>query len=287
MANSIELTQPGHDFDPKKYSVIAQFVQEKDARHLLSLFEFCGNEKILDLGCGDGQITRFIARDKIPNGSIIGVDVSSSMIEFASTQNALKNTGFIVGNIESLESIGFEKNFDVIFSNHALHWIYGDSKQRKIINDMYNLLKSGGLVLVCLGTYGTFFELYEAAHSVLKGGEWKKYFDDQDLIPRWFPSESLYLNELRNFGFTQIRVETLQSWREFHDKAMFSDWIKTSLRTFMTKLQHANEQEKNKFVFQIVNSYIENLSGISDYPNLLSTEKIYLRDRVLYIKAIK
>ncbi|PCI95272.1 hypothetical protein COB11_02625 [Candidatus Aerophobetes bacterium] len=44
-----------------------------------------GDENILDIGCGNGQITATVSKF-IQNGSILGIDLSSEMIEWAKRQ---------------------------------------------------------------------------------------------------------------------------------------------------------------------------------------------------------
>src|SRR5262249_828930 len=41
-----------------------------------------GSERVLDVGCGDGKITAEIA-ERLPSGSVVGVDPSTGMITFA------------------------------------------------------------------------------------------------------------------------------------------------------------------------------------------------------------
>ena len=57
-------------------------VQHAWARELIAKLKLQGNERILDVGCGDGKITAEIAQ-AIPKGETVGVDASPQMIEFA------------------------------------------------------------------------------------------------------------------------------------------------------------------------------------------------------------
>jgi cyclopropane fatty-acyl-phospholipid synthase-like methyltransferase len=56
--------------------------QKDAASDLLQHVTIIDNDLILDVGCGDGKITAELA-SKVPNGLIIGIDNSPSMIEFA------------------------------------------------------------------------------------------------------------------------------------------------------------------------------------------------------------
>ena len=53
--------------------------QEKWAVELIEKLALDGNEKLLDIGCGDGKITYRLSRI-LNNGSVIGIDQSESMI---------------------------------------------------------------------------------------------------------------------------------------------------------------------------------------------------------------
>lgn len=56
--------------------------QKDAATDLMKYVPIKGNETILDVGCGDGKITAEIA-SKYPKCSVIGLDISASMISFA------------------------------------------------------------------------------------------------------------------------------------------------------------------------------------------------------------
>src|SRR6185295_10322256 len=59
-------------------------LQKAMAEEQLSLLTFGGDERVLDVGCGDGKITAAIAA-RVPHGSVLGVDPSRDMVAFASS----------------------------------------------------------------------------------------------------------------------------------------------------------------------------------------------------------
>jgi trans-aconitate 2-methyltransferase len=93
-------------------------LQEAMAAEVLALLHLRGNERVLDIGCGDGRVTAEIAR-RVPNGSVVGVDASHDMITFAQT-HAGSNLRFEVVNAANLP---FHNEFDLIVSFNALHWL--------------------------------------------------------------------------------------------------------------------------------------------------------------------
>ena len=52
------------------------------ARELLGILHLSGNERVLDIGCGDGKVTAEIAK-RLPSGSVLGIDNSEEMIKFS------------------------------------------------------------------------------------------------------------------------------------------------------------------------------------------------------------
>lgn len=95
-----------------------------DARHayvyqygadLLPLLDPQPGERILDAGCGTGQLTARIAES---GAAVHGVDQSPEMIEKART--AFPALRFDVADLTSLT---FEQEYEAVFSNAVLHWI--------------------------------------------------------------------------------------------------------------------------------------------------------------------
>ncbi|MBA2653274.1 MAG: methyltransferase domain-containing protein [Tatlockia sp.] len=288
----------GRDFNPKHYSNIANAVQVKDAEFLLSLYKFRGNERVLDIGSGDGQITARVALSMIPDGSIIGLDISQDMVQHASLAYPLSqytNLSFIKGNVENLTEVINVlptsnialRDFDVIFSNHTLHWLYGDKAHENAVKQISLCLKQGGAVLLCFATNGNFRELFEAGFEVARSKKWSMYFKEEDLKTREFPSLTCYQHALEKNGFKTEIAEVKQNWRQFVTAEDFALWIKVSLRTLMSKLNELSDDHRMQFARQVVSLYLERVKSVNDYPNPDLNDGVYLRDVMIFIKALK
>ena len=77
-----------------------------------------GDERVLDLGCGDGTLTARLA-GLVPNGSVLGIDAAPEMLA-AAQEKCGPNMRVTVGDIQALD---FADAFDLVFSNAALHWV--------------------------------------------------------------------------------------------------------------------------------------------------------------------
>jgi trans-aconitate 2-methyltransferase len=85
-------------------------------RDLASLVEPRSNVRVIDLGCGTGELTREL-HEQLAASETLGIDSSESMLQKAAPSATLH---FQRGDIETFTS---DHPFDVVFSNAALHWI--------------------------------------------------------------------------------------------------------------------------------------------------------------------
>ena len=69
------------EFDGQKYKKASAHQKEWGTR-IISELCLTGEETILDLGCGDGVLTKQLA-DMVPRGKVLGIDASVGMIETA------------------------------------------------------------------------------------------------------------------------------------------------------------------------------------------------------------
>jgi len=110
--------------------------QKSSADDFLKATQLQGVDAILDVGCGDGKVTAALAR-AIPQGSVIGVDVSPSMIETAKIFTS-KNLTFQVQDAAQLD---FDSQFDLITSFTVMQWVL---EQSQALQCFEKALKPGG-----------------------------------------------------------------------------------------------------------------------------------------------
>ena len=78
-------------------------------------------DRILDIACGSGELTSAVAA-MVPDGHVVGLDGSSSMIDAAS-RAAGANQSFVLGPAQQLRALVVGRYFDGIYSRAALHWV--------------------------------------------------------------------------------------------------------------------------------------------------------------------
>ncbi|MFI5368535.1 MAG: class I SAM-dependent methyltransferase, partial [Spirochaetia bacterium] len=92
------------------------------ARELIAKLDLEGHEHVLDIGCGDGKVSAELARH-VPRGKVVGVDSSEDMIQLARAAFFPAAQGSLSFMLRDARDLGFEEEFDVVFSNATLHWV--------------------------------------------------------------------------------------------------------------------------------------------------------------------
>ena len=208
-----------YSWDAKDYA--KQSVnQQKWARELIEILNLQGNESILDIGCGDGKVTAEIA-SKIPHGKITGIDNSVSMIELARTNfpnSQYPNLNFEVGDARS---ISFSNQFNIVFSNAALHWVID---HRPVLKNIYTCLKTAGRILLQMGGKGNAADIIAVLDEMRLEDKWNSYFIDFD-FPYGFHGDREYQRWLTESGLDIKRVELIPKIMTHPDQAALEGWI--------------------------------------------------------------
>ena len=167
-----------------------------------------GNEQILDLGCGDGTLARSLA-DRVPQGRVLGVDAADGMLEAA---RAKSGANLQFEHVDIAE-IGFDREFDVIFSNAALHWVSGHAA---LLVRLHRALRPGGLVRTQFGGDGNCPTLLRCLRNTMAAEAYGEAFAAFHW-PWYFPSVAEYEALLHASPFHRFRV-----WMEAKDQVFAS-----------------------------------------------------------------
>ena len=126
------------------YSTLERFGVgwERAAEHadLLALLPDVNGRRVLDLGCGAGQLARHLAtRGAV---EVIGVDISERMLELARTQWAHPRVSY---QRAAIEEVTFAPaRFDLVLSVLALHYV---DDYRRLVARIAEWLTPGGVVV--------------------------------------------------------------------------------------------------------------------------------------------
>ncbi|WP_220447119.1 class I SAM-dependent methyltransferase [Nonomuraea deserti] len=101
-------------------------------------------DRVLDVGCGTGYLTRRLAPLVAPGGRVVGVDPSPRMIAYA-RHRAPANCAYLVGEGQALDLPGGP--FDVVVSSLAVHHIPAGARETAV-REMFRVLRPGGRLLI-------------------------------------------------------------------------------------------------------------------------------------------
>ncbi|KAI8493785.1 hypothetical protein Bbelb_281320 [Branchiostoma belcheri] len=127
-------------------------------------------QRVLDVGCGTGEITKLMSQQPGVK-SVVGIDLSSDFISFASKYNAAENVSFHVA--DASKSADFKPEWKGAFTKATcftvLHWI---QDKRSALKNIASCLEPGGeLVINCLLESGE-------QMGKLDLPKWKGYLED-------------------------------------------------------------------------------------------------------------
>jgi ubiquinone/menaquinone biosynthesis C-methylase UbiE len=121
---------------------VAQIWFRQNHRLIVQAIDPPENARILDLGCGTGQLADRLAR-RVPDGTVFGVDPAEEMIRVARRQHRRGNLHFEVGSSEAIPADAGA--FDVVVSTISFHhW----ARPVQSLREIARVLKPSGRLMI-------------------------------------------------------------------------------------------------------------------------------------------
>jgi trans-aconitate 2-methyltransferase len=196
------------DWDVERYEARHQYVWNF-GRGLVDWLAPQPGERILDAGCGAGQLTSEIAAS---GAHVTGLDSSPAMIA-----QARQNYPDITFVLDDVRTFALPDPFDAIFSNAVLHWV---QPPEQAIQAFHRALKPGGRFVAEFGGKGNVQQVMEAVRAIHAD------FD----FPWYYPSIAEYaaLLEAHCFDVEQAHLFPRPTPLADADSAM-DDWLRMFL----------------------------------------------------------
>jgi trans-aconitate methyltransferase len=247
-------------------------VQQLWARELIARLKLRGHERMLDVGCGDGKVTAEIAQ-ALPAGRATGVDASAEMIAFAQKAFPAKKNPNLTFHVMDARKIKFDRRFDLIFSNAALHWV---DDHQAFLRGAAACLQPGGRLVVSCGGRGNAQDVFVALRPEMRLRRWRPFFRR---IPRpyFFYSPEAYEKWLPRFGFKTLRVRLAPKDATYGGRDGFAAWLRT---TWLPYVQRVPEDLREQFIAAVAERYTARHPADAD-------GKVHVRMVRLEIDAVK
>ncbi|WP_124981270.1 class I SAM-dependent methyltransferase [Nonlabens xiamenensis] len=214
---------------PELYNEKHSFVYQY-GEGLIKLLDPKENQRILDLGCGSGQLTSKI--NKFAKKTI-GIDKSAEMIMDAKSK--FPNIEFQVADASNFR---FNEKFDSIFSNATLHWV---KDFKGAIKCMYENLNSNGKIVLEFGGKGNVQTIVNELRSSLK---MRGYGKQSELDLWYFPTIGEYSTELESAGFRVLFAEHYDRPTKLADEnSGIKDWISMFAESFFIGVTENHKEE--------------------------------------------
>jgi trans-aconitate methyltransferase len=213
-------------WDPQRYQTGHSYVW-KHGEELVDLLAARPSERIVDLGCGSGQLTARIAEG---GAIVIGIDRSPDMIA-----EARANFPAIEFRVADATTFQVESPVDAVFSNAALHWV---KDAHSAIASVRRALKPNGRFVLEMGGHGNTGHLLNLVREVAGPVE----------SPWFFPTVGEYSTLLEAQGF-EIRFATLfDRPTEIDGENGLEDWLMMFGAAFFAAMNESEAQEARRAV---------------------------------------
>jgi trans-aconitate 2-methyltransferase len=202
-----------------------------------------GDKIVLDIGCGDGKVTREIAA-LVPRGSVLGIDASASMLQTAEQAENPPNLKF---QLKDAQQLDFDQQFDFVTSFFCLQWV---PNKLSAFQGIYRSLKPKGHLLAVMPMVST---LSDAPQKLITDSRWQKYFinyPDPSVAPRDTHYDSYVIQAGLQLSSYQIEPNTII----FPTREATHGWLR-GITPHLTRLP--NEQEKEAFIQAAVELYLQ------------------------------
>jgi trans-aconitate 2-methyltransferase len=186
---------------------------------------------VLDIGCGDGRITATLAKS-VPQGSVVGVDLSADMIAHASRQHSLTPHNNLRFQQADAAALPFDSEFSVVFSNATLHWV---ADQRAAVQSIARALRPGGQFVAQMGGQGNFAEVIATFEHVARTQRWRDIVRFGE-IPYHFGIPGEYESWLRDYGLEILECRLISKDMAHENLTAFIGWLRTAWHPYTSSV---------------------------------------------------
>jgi len=234
----------------KRYAETAHFVPALGTP-VLELLAPAPGEHILDLGCGDGVLTERIVA---AGATVVAVDAGPDMVAAARARG-------LDARVMDGQKLSFEREFDAVFSNAALHWM---RDQQAMLAGVHRALKPGARFVAEMGGHNNTAAILVALSAVLA----RRGLDAMRLSPWYFPSADAYRKKLEEARFTIEEIAIVP--RPTTLPTGIEAWLDTFAEDFLCPLPQPDRSRARAEVADLLRPILMDETGtwIADYVRL-------------------
>ena len=198
-------------WDPSLYESRHAFVWQL-GKGPLELLAARPGERVLDLGCGTGQLAAEIAHG---GAEVVGIDHSPEMVA-----QARRNYPHLRFDVGDARTFAVDEPFDAVFSNAVLHWV---KPAAAAVRQAWLALKPGGRFVAEFGGHGNVRRVCGALRAAMEG----LGYDSFDALFPWYnPTVAGYAAELERAGFDVTLAMLFDRPTPLEGEGGLRDWVR-------------------------------------------------------------
>ncbi|GAA3706038.1 class I SAM-dependent methyltransferase [Gordonia hankookensis] len=206
------------NWDGDRYADVSA-LQRMVAEASIGGLDLAGDERLLDVGCGDGFITMQLA-ERLPAGSVVGVDASRRMIDKARSRVPPDELR-VQFHVDDVLALPFERDFDIAVSFNMLHWVHD---QPAALTQIARSLDAGGRAVIQIVCATERRSIEDVAMDVAALPRWQQYFVDFD-PPYLHVTPDRFRESATSAGFAVSDVEISDLRWQFESIDAFTQWF--------------------------------------------------------------
>ncbi|NRD77050.1 methyltransferase domain-containing protein [Bacillus sp. BRMEA1] len=241
-------------WDANLYDHKHSFVS-KYGNSLVELLNPQQGEKILDLGCGTGDLANALYEH---GAKIVGVDKSQNMVE-----QAISKFPHIEFMVQDATNLDYDHEFDAVFSNATLHWV---QPADKALSGIYKSLKQGGRFVAEFGGKGN---VQTIINEIIQQIQETGFEFNRSQFPWYYPSIAEYSTLMEEAGFRVTYAQHYDRPTPLDGENGLKNWIHMFGKNLFEGL---NEHTTNEIISTVEHNLKEILyndgTWIADYKRI-------------------
>ena len=210
------------DWNAEDYGDKLRFITDMGLP-LLEILKPEPGERILDLGCGDGALTKLLVE---AGAEVVGIDASTDMIEVAKAEG-------LDAHVMDAHHLPYDTEFDAVLSNAALHWM---PQPDLVSGGVFKALKPGGRYVAEFGGHENVKNERYALNAVRNA--WG--LGEDEVNPWYFPTAEVHKACLERAGFTVHDIEVYDRPTPMTDRMVI--WLENFGKAFVDSVPDSDQR---------------------------------------------
>jgi trans-aconitate methyltransferase len=211
-------------------------------------------KNILDVGCGAGAITHYIASKT--TALVTGIDMSQEIINQARQTYKAHNLTFSVHNI--CDCLLPKNRYDLIVSINCMHWI---KDLQLVMHKISESLQPNGTFLAAVQHQDHY--LYKPMLDVSKKKNWQDFFGQSAQTP-WYPHTQTSLRAIiENSGMHVISIFIWRRKLSFKNPELFIQWLE-SWMDYIPHVAQLPKELKKIFIAEVGEHFLQTITLNAD-----------------------